>query len=106
GGDARNHRPAAAGRSVGRTTATLRRRRLRRSWARALLARIAVLVEFHEFVFAHGDGGSLRTAFDDRIRDAGGIQRDGAHGVIVAGDHVVDAVGGAVGIDHRDHRDA
>ena len=74
--------------------------------ARALLARIAVLVELDELVFAHGDGRSLRTAFDDRIGDAGGIQRDGAHGVIVAGDHVVHVVRRAVGVDHRDHRDA
>ena len=36
----------------------------------------------------------------------GGIQRDGAHGVVVARDHVVDVVRRAVGVDHRDHRNA
>ena len=74
--------------------------------ARALLARVAVLVELDELVFADRDGRSLRAAFDDRIGDAGGVQRDGAHGVIVAGNHVVDAVRRAVGVHHRDDRDA
>src|SRR6056297_2443803 len=34
------------------------------------------------------------------------IQADRARGVVVAGDDVINAVGGAVGVDHGDHRDA
>src|SRR6185295_19377256 len=52
------------------------------------------------------DGRRRRAAFDHRVGDAGGVQRDGAHRVIIAGDHVVDVVGRAVGVHHRDHRDA
>ena len=53
-----------------------------------------------------GDLRQRRPAFEHRIGDAGGIQLDGAHGVVVARDHVVDVVRRAVGVDDRDDRDA
>ena len=98
-------RPRVLG--VRRTAAAHRRRRLRRRRPRAPF--------FFGLPFSSSSTnsssptdhrGSLRPAFDDRIGDARGIQRDGAHGVVVARNHVVDVVRRAVGIDHRDHRDA
>ncbi len=91
---------AADGRGLlpGRGGAALRAARLR--------TRLAFLVEFDEFVLADRHVRDRRTAFDHRIGDAGGVQLDGAHGVVVAGDHVADAVRRAVGVDHGDDRDA
>src|SRR5580698_4188769 len=71
-----------------------------------LLTRIASLVELHELVFAGRHRGHRFLAFEDRIRDASGIQTNRAHGVVVTGDHVVDAVRGAIRVDNRDDRDA
>src|SRR5688572_4672183 len=107
-GNARNHRTAARGATgMGRATGADRRRRLgSASTLRTLLLRVALLVELDEFVFAHDHGRNLRLAFDHGVGDASGVQRDGAHGVVVARDDVVDFIGSAVGIDHRDHRDA
>ena len=45
-------------------------------------------------------------AFDHRVGDLGGKEADGAQGVIVAGDHVVDHGRIAIGVDHGDDRDA
>ena len=50
-------------------------------------------------------GGHL-DAFDDRVGDLRGEEPDGAQGVIVAGDDVVDHGGIAVGVDNSDDRDA
>ncbi len=64
------------------------------------------------FVFAHdlvgGEVrfGSERTGFDNGIGNFGGEEADGAQGVIIAWDHVIDFVGIAIGIDHGDDRDA
>ena len=43
---------------------------------------------------------------DDGVGDDAAHQVGGADGVVVAGDHEVDDVGIAVGVDDRDHRDA
>ena len=43
---------------------------------------------------------------DDRVGDDAAHQVGGADGVVVAGDHEVDDVGIAVGVDDGDHRDA
>ena len=69
-------------------------------------ARLAFLVELDEFVFAHRDVRDRRAAFEHGVGDAAGVQLDRAHGVVVARDHVADAVGRAVGVDDRDDRDA
>ena len=64
------------------------------------------------FVFAHdlvgGEirFGSERTGFDDGIGNFGGEEANGAQGVIIARDHVIDFVGIAIGIDHGDDGDA
>src|SRR6266403_2616610 len=47
-----------------------------------------------------------RLALDGRVRDLAAEQPDGADGVVVAGDDVVDALGIAIGIDQRDDGDA
>src|SRR5438067_7227467 len=47
-----------------------------------------------------------RLALDGGIRDLAAEQPDGADGVVVAGDHVVDALGVAIGVDQRDDGDA
>ena len=44
--------------------------------------------------------------FDDRVGDARGEQTDGSERVVVAGDHIVDAFGRAVGVNNRDDRNA
>jgi len=74
--------------------------------ARSLLARVARLIELDELVFADRDLGHRLLALEHRIGDAGGIQLDGAHGIVVARDHVVDAIGRAVGVDDGHHRNA
>src|SRR5690606_37092868 len=65
-----------------------------------------------------GGGGGLRGSLlgrgavdaaahlDDHVRQAGGDQLDGADGVVVAGDDVVEHVGVGVGVGERHHRDA
>src|SRR6185437_10872107 len=55
-----------------------------------------------------GEGtlGDHLDAFVGRVRDLGGKEADGAQGVIVAGDYVVDNGGIAVGVDDGDDRDA
>ena len=45
-------------------------------------------------------------AFEDGVGDALGEQQDGADGVVVGGDHVVDLVGVAVGVHQADDLDA
>src|SRR5580658_3327630 len=74
--------------------------------ARRLLARIAGLVELDELVFANRHLRHGFLALQHRVGDAGGVQMDGAHGVIIAGDHVLDPVGRAIGVDDRHHRNA
>src|ERR1700682_421273 len=76
------------------------------SGERCLLARVARLIELDELVFADRDLGHRLLALEHRIGDAGGIQLDGAHGIVVARDHVVDAIGRAVGVDDGHHRNA
>src|SRR5690606_11522933 len=79
--------------------------------ARALLGRSAAgalgLFALGEVGLAHGGGvrgGSL--AFQDRVGGGAGVQLDGADGVVIARDGVVDQVGVVVGVDDGDHRDA
>jgi len=50
--------------------------------------------------------GSQGAAFNHRIRNLAGEQADGAQGVIVTRDHIVDLVGIAIRIHHSDHGDA
>src|SRR6202035_2066785 len=71
-----------------------------------LLARVARLIELDELVLADRDLGHRLLALEHRIGDAGGIQLDGAHGIVVARDHVIDAIGRAVGVDDGHHRNA
>src|SRR5437899_3784662 len=66
----------------------------------------SALFDFDELIgiaLRHGldniaDGA--RAAFNDRIRNTAGIQRDSLRRVVVARDHVVNAFGRMVGIDH------
>src|SRR6218665_3361981 len=55
--------------------------------------------------FGHFVDG-VGTAFDDRVGDAAGVQRHGLGRAVVAGDHIVDAFGRMVGVDHTDQRNA
>jgi hypothetical protein len=47
--------------------------------------------------------GGQRAAFDHGIGDLAGEQADGAQRVVVAGNHPIDFVGIAVGVDDGDH---
>ena len=49
--------------------------------------------------------GREGAAFDHGVGDLAGEEADGAQRVVVAGDHPVDFIGIAVGIDDRHHRD-
>ena len=51
-------------------------------------------------------GGALHEAFGHGVGDDAGQQRDGADGVVVARDRVVDVVRVAVGVEDADDRDA
>src|SRR5262249_12790695 len=104
-GHARDHRAAATLSGVRRATRAHRSRRLRSTALGALLLRIALLVELDEFIFADHHGRDLRPALDHRVGNAGGVQRDGAHGVVVAGNHVVHVIRRAIGVNHGDHGD-
>src|SRR6185437_9731221 len=68
-----------------------------------LASRIAGFVELHELVLAHGDGRYGLLALEDRIGNAGGIELDGPHGIVVARDHVIDPVRGAIGVHDGHH---
>src|SRR5262249_8898405 len=61
--------------------------------ARRLLTRVARLVELDELVLAHRHLWYGFLALEHGIGNAGGIQLDGPHGVIVARNHIIDAVG-------------
>src|SRR5579863_961008 len=74
--------------------------------ARLFLARVTGLVELDELVLANGHLRHGLLALEHRVGDAGGVQVNGAHGVIVARDHVLDAIGRAVGVDDRHDRNA
>ena len=78
----------------------------RAALARPFGSRLAFLVELDELVFAGRHFRQRRLAVEHRVGDALGVQRDRAHGVIVARDDVVDVVRRAVGVDDRDDRDA
>src|SRR5580698_5197141 len=97
----RDRRPAPSA-----STRLLTHRSGRTRASTLLLTRIASLVELHELVFAGRHRGHRFLAFEDRISDASGIQTNRAHGVVVTGDHVVDAVRGAIRVDDRDDWDA
>src|SRR6185437_2039902 len=73
--------------------------------ARGFAAGITGLVQLHELVRAHGDGRHGLLALEHGIGNAGGIEVNGPHGIIVTGDHVIDAVGGAIGVYDRHHGD-
>src|SRR6185437_7418577 len=54
----------------------------------------------------HHLGHDLAAALEDRVRHAAGVEPDGARRIVVAGDHVVDAVERVVGVDDAHDRDA
>ena len=81
----------------------LRTRLLR---AAGLTARVAELIELDEFIFTDGDLRHRLLALEHRFGDAARVQLDGAHRVIIARNDVVDAIGRAVRVDDRHHRNA
>src|SRR5450759_839131 len=60
--------------------------------------------DLDEFLGLHDLLYDLALAFEDRVGDATRVQPYGAARVVVAGDHVGDAIGRMVGIDHSDDR--
>ncbi len=91
GGDTRSRRTTTSA-----STGLLTHRRRRTRTSTRLLTRISGFVELNEFVLSGRHGRHRFLAFEDRIRDATRIKTDRPHGVVVTGDHVVDAVRGAV----------
>src|SRR6185436_515201 len=65
-------------------------------------------LDFHEVFGALRDhlGDDLAAALEDRVGHAARVEADGARGVVVARDHVVDAVERVVRVDDADDRDA
>src|SRR5262245_3055636 len=71
-----------------------------------LAARLAGFIEFDELVLAGRHDRNRRLAVEHGVGDPGRVELDRLHGVVIAGDHVVNAVRAAVAVDHGDHRDA
>src|SRR6185312_7521783 len=74
--------------------------------AGGFLARIARFIQLDELILASGHRGHRLLALEYRVRDPRGVELDGAHGVVVARDDVVDAIGRAIGVDDGDHGNA
>ena len=66
--------------------------RLRTLRTRVLAARIALLVQLHELILAHRHLRYRRSALGDGIGDCRRVQLNGPHRIVVAGDHVFDAI--------------
>src|SRR5579862_2384482 len=69
-----------------------------------LLARLPGLIELHELVLADGHPRHGLLALEHRVGNARCVELDRAHGVVVTGNHVVDSLGRAIGVDDRHHR--
>src|SRR5690606_6903388 len=61
----------------------------------------AFFVELDELVFAGRHFRKGRTSLDPRISDAFRIELNGPHGIVVAGNDVIDVVRRAIRVDHR-----
>src|SRR5215469_2031923 len=77
---------------------------------RALLAAAArlgtaVLVQLHELVFLAAHLRHGLAAGEHGVRHAHGVELHGADGVVVARDHVINAVGRVIGVHHADDGD-
>src|SRR5690606_9330141 len=71
-----------------------------------LRLRLALLVQLDELILAGGHFRNRGTAFDHGIRNAFGVQLDRTHGVVVAGNQIVDIIRRAVRIDDGDDGNA
>src|SRR5690606_39400255 len=78
------------------------------AWGRRTCSRLrlALFVELDELVLARRHFRNSRTAFEHRIGDTFGVELNRTHGVVVAGNYVIDVIGRAVRVDDRDDRNA
>ena len=63
-------------------------------------------IELDELVLAGWQRRHGAAAVQNGIGEAERVELGGAHGVVIAGDHVIDFVGRAVGVDDADHGNA
>src|SRR5712671_6679648 len=68
-----------------------------------LAARIAMFVELDKLILADRHLRYRGFTLDHGLGDHARVQLDGAHRIVIAGNDVIDPVGGAIGVDDRDH---